>query len=217
MHAEAGGAAYLGVVLAGGPRLLTVEQARHVIGARRERVRRVAVFGNQPIEEMISIAEQLDLDVLQLHGVPGGARVGGFPQWRALAAAVDIIRRHTGREVWPVMRLSGAELPHGAQELAVAAGALVLDTHVVGQLGGTGVALDWRGLREAIDGLRAAVPSFTLVLAGGLKPENAAQAIGLLRPEVVDVSSGVEAAPGVKDPVRVREFLRAAHGAAEKK
>ncbi|WP_337170577.1 phosphoribosylanthranilate isomerase [Gemmatimonas aurantiaca] len=203
-HAEAQGASYLGAILAGGPRLLTVDAARLVLGPRRQSVRRVAVFGDQSAQEIVSIAERLDLDVLQLHGTIAE----GDPEKRA--RMVVRLREETGRLVWPVIRVAGQTFPEGTVALAQAADALVLDAHVVGQLGGTGVALDWSGLRDAMAGLRQQVPSLTLVLAGGLRPENVATAIRLLAPQVVDVSSGVEAAPGVKDPERVRQFVTAA-------
>ncbi|BAH38766.1 N-(5'-phosphoribosyl)anthranilate isomerase [Gemmatimonas aurantiaca T-27] len=206
-HAEQQGASYLGVILAGGPRLLTVDAARSVLGPRRQGVQRVAVFGDQSAEEIVSIADALDLDVMQLHG---HASTNG----RSYVEMVAWLRDTTGRTVWPVLRVAGQELPKDAAALAQTAGALVLDAHVVGQLGGTGVALDWSGLRASVMALRQATP-VQLVLAGGLRPENVAAAIGLLSPQVVDVSSGVEVAPGVKDPERVQQFVMAARGAVE--
>ena len=89
----------------------------------------------------------------------------------------------------------------------------MIDAKVVGQLGGTGTTLDWAGLAGAVRELRAAVPNFELVLAGGLRAPNVAQAMALLEPDVVDVSSGVEMAPGVKDPVKVVEFVTAVSAA----
>jgi phosphoribosylanthranilate isomerase len=85
---------------------------------------------------------------------------------------------------------------------------------VAGQLGGTGVALDWLGLRDAVWALRAAVPDLQLIVAGGLRPATVGDAVRLLSPECVDVSSGVEQAPGVKDPVRVRAFVDAVRATA---
>jgi phosphoribosylanthranilate isomerase len=202
-HASASGAAYLGAILAGGPRLLTVDQARHVLGARRHGVRRVAVFGDQPTPAVIVMSETIDLDVIQLHGERSPEEV------RRIAS-------ESGREVWPVVRVAGAVLPPHTTELAQVAGALVLDALVVGQLGGTGVALDWSGLQDSLAALREAVPRMRLVLAGGLRASNVSEAIRVLAPDVVDVSSGVETAPGVKDPVLVQQFVMAAHGAAER-
>lgn len=200
--AERVGATYLGVILAGGPRHLTPGQARLVLGARRHTVRRAAVFGDQSEEEVIVLAGMLDLDVIQLHG-------------GRTADAVARIAAQSAREVWPVVRVAGTTLPDEAEVLARIAGTLVLDAHVVGQLGGTGVTLDWSGLARDVTALRRVVPGVRLVLAGGLRPANVGQATQLLSPEVVDVSSGVEIAPGVKDPALVRQFVKAARVAAE--
>lgn len=195
------GARYLGVILAGGPRLVTLDQAAAVFDAATPSqgprgVGRVAVFGDQDEPTILSIANALDLDVMQLHG----ART---PE------AVVRLRTQSGRTVWPVVRVASNTLPADAVDLASAAGALVLDALVAGQLGGTGVALDWVGLQEAIASLRAQVPGVTLVLAGGLRPATVAEAIRILSPECVDVSSGVEHSPGVKDPVRIHAFVDA--------
>lgn len=201
-YAEASGAGYLGAILAGGPRLLSPDRARSVLGPRRHGVKRVVVFGDQSADEVVVLGRELDLDVLQLHGA------------HAVSAVRDIVAR-SEREVWPVLRVAGTTLPEHAAALAAVSGALVLDAHVVGQLGGTGVALDWEGLAASVARLREAVPHLRLVLAGGLRPENVARAIRLLSPQVVDVSSGVETAPGVKDPALVRQFVMAAHDAVE--
>ena len=202
-HAEQSGAAFLGAILAGGPRLLTPEGARHVLGPRRHGVQRVAVFGDQSVDDVIVIARELELDVLQLHG-------------SRTVEEVAVIGARSGCAVWPVLRVAGATLPTEASALASVHRVLVLDAHVVGQLGGTGVALDWAGLAESVRDLRVRVPGLTLVLGGGLRPDNVGEAMRLLSPTVVDVSSGVENAPGVKDPARVQQFVQAVHGAAEK-
>ncbi|WP_396207238.1 phosphoribosylanthranilate isomerase [Gemmatimonas sp.] len=202
-HAEQSGAAFVGVILAGGPRLLSTEQARQVLGPPRPGVRRVAVFGDQPAHEVVTVARALALDVIQLHG-------DRTPEEAAYIGSVS------GRDVWPVLRIAGTELPPNTEALAAVHRTLVLDAHVVGELGGTGVTLDWDGLTEQIRLLRERVPGLTLVLAGGLRPENVGDAIRLLSPVVVDVSSGVENAPGVKDPVRVQLFVQAVRDAAEK-
>jgi phosphoribosylanthranilate isomerase len=88
----------------------------------------------------------------------------------------------------------------------VGADAVVLDAAVVGQLGGTGVAIDWAALAPEMHRLRM---RGRVVLAGGLRPENVARAVALATPDIVDVSSGVESAPGAKDPERMRAFARA--------
>ena len=82
-----------------------------------------------------------------------------------------------------------------------------------GALGGTGVTIDWQALTAPLATVRvAADANALLVLAGGLRPENVAAAIRVLAPDVVDVSSGVESAPGIKDHARVRRFIAVARG-----
>jgi phosphoribosylanthranilate isomerase len=200
-HAVDSGASYVGAIMAGGPRLLTVDRARAVLGPRRHDVQRVVVFGDQHPDDVIVTVRDLDLDIAQLHGA-------------CTPASIDAIRLATGREVWPVLRVTGTTLPADAVALGASAGAVVLDAHVVGQLGGTGVALDWSGLQEAVEALRAAVPGIRVILAGGLRPANVIEAIRLLSPDVVDVSSGVESETGVKDPMLVEQFVAAVRSAA---
>jgi len=211
-HARASGVNYLGVILASGPRLLDVPRARAVFGphphasdsanedgvrdSRERDAQRVAVFGAQSAVEVVDIVQQLTLDVVQLHG-------------DVTVHDIRHIAEATGRAVWPVLRVDGTELPSEAEALAEAANWLVLDAKVRGQLGGTGVVLDWSGLAESVTQLRRRVPGLQLVLAGGLRPTNVGEAIRLLAPDVVDVSSGVETAPGVKDPAAVEQFVTA--------
>jgi phosphoribosylanthranilate isomerase len=201
-RAEAVGAQYLGVILAGGPRRLDRSRAAAVLGPRRPGIQRVAVFGDQSIDELLRMSDALDLDILQLHGDPSADLL------RALQA-------RTPRALWPVLRVEGTTLPLNATDVARTTGAVVLDAKVVGQLGGTGVSLDWRGLTGAVASLRRAVPGLQLVLAGGLRDDNVARAMALLEPDVVDVSSGVEDAPGVKDPAAIARFVSAVSAAKE--
>ncbi len=201
-HAELMGADFLGAILAGGPRLLDLPRAQAVLGPRRPTVSRVAVFGSQSVDDTIRIADALDLDVLQLHGDPSPAFVAA-------------LRQATTRALWPVLRVEGGVLPSAAADLASVADALVLDAKVVGHLGGTGVALDWAALAGAVRDLRTVQPTMTLVLAGGLRAENVATAMAVLQPDVVDVSSGVELTPGVKDSQAVQRFVSAVSTARE--
>lgn len=194
--AESMGADYLGVIMAGGPRNLDVMRAAEVLGPRRHTVRRVAVFATQTRAEIADIARQLMLDVVQLHGDQSIADI----HW--LKANVDA-------EVWPVIRVEGTVLPDVTEAAAQAAGAVLLDAKVVGQLGGTGVALDWARLRGDVQELRARVPGVQLILAGGLKSSNVHHAREMLTPDIVDVSSGVESAPGIKDAAAMDAFVKA--------
>jgi phosphoribosylanthranilate isomerase len=188
------GAAYAGVIFAGGPRLVAPKRATEVLDAAGPAVQRVGVFGAASADAVAVVARECRLDVVQLHADPTAELVS---QLRA---------RYSGR-VWAVLRTSGTLVPPRASELFAAADAVLLDAHVAGTLGGTGTTLDWLGVAAAVDHVRG---GGTLVLAGGLTPQNVQGAIRALRPDAVDVSSGVERSPGVKDHSRMRAFAAAA-------
>jgi Phosphoribosylanthranilate isomerase len=194
------GAAYVGVIFAGGPRMLTVDRAAEVFGSVPASVRRVGVFADQPPEAIAEIADRLRLGVVQLHGASDAERIGA-------------IRRRFRGAIWPVCRISGVPFPAEMDEALTAGDGVLVDTLVPGQLGGTGTALPW----AEIAGEFATVHTRArlLVLAGGLRPENVRQAIATLSPDVVDVSSGVERAPGIKDHDRMRAFRDAVQGSLQ--
>lgn len=194
-YADAAGASYLGVIFAGGPRQRLPQQAKETLAGRR--ARKVGVFADQPEGEIADIAREVGLDVVQLHGVSDPERV-------------QAVRAATGLEVWAVVRSADGGLPEGAEDIAEEADALVVDALVPGQLGGNGVAVPWLELGESLDAMER---GHRIVLAGGLTPENVAEAIDYVSPMVVDVSSGVESAPGIKDHARIRAFIAAAQAA----
>jgi phosphoribosylanthranilate isomerase len=199
-HAVALGAAFVGVIFAGGPRQRTAEQARELFAAvpAGSPVRRVGVFGAQTADAILDVARTAQLDVLQLHGASEPALV------RALRAGF-------GGDIWRVVRVpadtDGAALAASLRTAAVDVDAVVVDALVPGQLGGTGVPVNWTGLGEAWS---AAGRPVRLVLAGGLTAGNVALAVRVARPQVADVSSGVEMAPGIKDQSAMRAFMNAA-------
>ena len=188
-YADAAGVEYLGVIFAGGPRERTPTQARDTLAGRR--ARKVGVFADQAADIIATHVEIVGLDVVQLHGVVDAERV-------------ERVRAATGREVWAVVRTADGVLPESVDELADAADALLIDAHVPGQLGGSGVRVPWDRLGESLDALDYHP---RIVLAGGLTPENVSEAIDLVAPNVVDVSSGVESTPGIKDHTRLRAFV----------
>lgn len=194
-YADAAGANYLGVIFAGGPRERLPVQAKETLAGRR--ARKVGVFAAQAPTEIADIAREVGLDVIQLHGASDPARI-------------QAVRAATGLEVWAVLRTPDGTLPDDAEELADEADALVVDALVPGQLGGNGVAVPWLALGESLDALER---GHRIVLAGGLTPETVSEAIDYVSPMVVDVSSGVESAPGIKDHARIRAFIAAAHAA----
>jgi phosphoribosylanthranilate isomerase len=194
-YADAAGVEYLGVIFAGGPRERTPTQARDTLAGRR--ARKAGVFADQAEEVIASFVEVVGLDVVQLHG-------------RVDADRVERVRAATGREVWAVVRTSDGALPEHVDELADASDALLIDAHVPGQLGGSGVRVPWDRLGESLDALDYHP---RIILAGGLTPENVAEAIDLVAPNVVDISSGVESSPGIKDHARLRAFVAAVRSA----
>ena len=196
-YADAAGAAYLGVIFAGGPRERAPHEAKATLAGRR--ARKVGVFADQAPSVIAEIAGEVGLGVVQLHGDPDPARVRD-------------VRAATGLEVWAVLRTADGVLPDTAEALADEADALVVDALAPGRLGGTGVTLPWGRLGESLDEMER---GHRIVLAGGLTPQNVADAIGYVSPLIVDVSSGVESAPGVKDHARIRAFIAAVRATAQ--
>ena len=192
------GASYLGAIFAGGPRLLSPARARELFAAVPAGPQRVGVFADQGPAEIADVAETARLDIVQLHG-------GATPE------RVEAARAASGRKVWAVIRVRDAELPPEAPELFAVADAVLVDALVPGQLGGTGVTLPWLRLADAVVRARRDAAG-RLVLAVGLTPGNVREAIAAIAPDVVDVSSGVESAPGIKDHQLLRAFRDAVLG-----
>jgi phosphoribosylanthranilate isomerase len=188
------GADYVGVIFAGGPRELTPPRAAEVWAAAGGTAKRVGVFGTDFRSRIPAVSSAAPFHVAQLHGDPTVADI---------AAARTIF---TGA-VWAVVRVSGTTLSPQVAELLASADAVLFDPRVEGKLGGTGRTLDWVTFGQAIRHSHGAEPR--VVLAGGLTPENVAMAIDAVRPAIVDVSSGVESAPGVKDHARMSAFAEA--------
>ena len=190
------GASYVGVVFADGPRRVNAQAAREILDAAGSGVKRVGVFGTNDPEEVGKTAAEARLDVVQLHADPS-------------RSDVTAMRRNFRGEVWAAIRIAGSHIRAEAEPLFAHADAVVLDARSGKNLGGTGEALPWGDL--AVD-LARDRGSAAVVLAGGLKPGNVASAIRTLGPDVVDVSSGIESSPGIKDPWLMREFFAAASG-----
>jgi phosphoribosylanthranilate isomerase len=191
------GARYVGAIFAGGPRHQTVDGARRVFGASVPPPMRVAVVAEQTPVEVAGMVHALRLHAVQLHANPSIQRI-------------DQIRSVTAAKIWAVLQISGDELSPDVTEIASAVDAIVLDARVPGGLGGSGVTLPWTQLARSLTDVRGRC---RIVLAGGLTPENVATAITAVEPDVVDVSSGVELAPGIKDHSRMHAFFKAAAGA----
>ena len=191
------GAAFVGVIFAGGPRARTAEEGRSLFDGVSA-ARRVGVFGDQPTDVVARIADTARLDVVQLHADP-------TPDFVAETKAL------TGLETWAAVRVSNALPEADMDALISSADAILFDTRTGGTLGGTGRAFDWTLLTDSLDRHRHAGARF--VLAGGLTAVIVPRAIAAVRPDVVDVSSGVERAPGVKDHGLMHAFAAAVRSA----
>jgi phosphoribosylanthranilate isomerase len=192
MAAEAGADAVGFVFYPMSPRRMTAERAAVVARELPPLVLRVGVFVNASRDEMARVADAVGLDLLQLHGEEPPALFAQLPR-RGLKA----------------LRVGKGFAPSEALEYEGHAAGLLVDTRAPGDTmmpGGTGQTFDWRLVEQVRAGARF------LMLAGGLSPENVAEAIGAVRPDGVDVSSGVEGLPGRKDAARVRAFVEAVRG-----
>jgi len=190
LHAVEHGADALGFVFwPASPRYVSPARAAAIIAALQPGVSAVGVFVNETVEGIRGVVAQTGISTIQLHG----------DEAPTYADALD----------WPVLRA----VTVGQVEEAFAAwppGTIFLmDTADPVRRGGTGRTIDWRQAASAARGRR-------IVLAGGLTPDNVADAIGTVRPFGVDVSSGVEDAPGVKNADKVARFLASARSAFEK-
>jgi phosphoribosylanthranilate isomerase len=187
------GASYLGVVFAGGPRLVTEEQAAGIAAAGGS-VPTFGVYGDQTVDDILRISDRTGLAGAQLHG----------PYSRAAAAT---LRAH-GLRVWRVVRLAAREDLDLLDDATYESDAVHVEPMVPHAMGGSGVALDRALAREA----RGRLTGHVMVLAGGLTSATVAEAVALVRPDVVDVSSGVEGLPGKKDREKIARFMEAVFG-----
>jgi len=191
--AAAAGAAYLGVVFAGGPRQVSPAAAAEVSAAAAG-VPVFGVFGHQSVDQILELSRLAHLQGAQLHGA----------YRRSDAARL----RGAGMRVWRVVRIATPTDLDALSEASEDADAVLVEPRVPHAAGGAGVSLDLAVAREARQRLAGAV----MVLAGGLTPETVAAAVALVRPEAVDVSSGVERLPGIKDPDKIARFVEAVFG-----
>ena len=185
------GASYVGAIFAESRRRVTPAEAADIWTAAGP-MQKVGVFGAAPVEEILDAAAVSGLDVIQLHASPGDG-------------TIDRLRASFHGAIWSVIRIGEAGVVDIAGESA-AADAILVDSFAESGLGGTGRAFDWEREGSAIRRLTGEKP---LIVAGGLDPDNVGPAISALAPDVVDVSSGVESSPGVKDHDRMRAFARA--------
>jgi phosphoribosylanthranilate isomerase len=187
-HVVRSGASALGLnFVHGSKRRVTFEQARPIVEAVRGRIELVAVVADPTEAEVKELREGLGIQQLQLHGQEPAARVErlGPQAFKAVAIedAADARKAATYPGEW-----------------------LLVDAKVSGASGGTGKVFDWQLVTDLAQ-------SRKLILAGGLTPKNVAAAVRVLKPFGVDVASGVELVPGVKDNELVTAFVLAVRSA----
>jgi phosphoribosylanthranilate isomerase len=188
--AAAAGASYLGVVFAEGPRTVSWRQAREVVTAGGG-TPVLGVFTQHPVEAILQIRDVVGLSGAQLHG--------SYPQSEAARL------RAAGLQVWRVVRIA---TPSDLDTLAAAvpeSDAVLVEPRVPSASGGAGVPLELAVAREA----RGRLGGHPMALAGGLTPDTVADALAFVHPEIVDVSSGVEHRPGLKDHSKILRFVEA--------
>jgi phosphoribosylanthranilate isomerase len=187
LQAVAAGADALGLVFhEASPRHVTPEQAATIIRALPPFVQAVGLFVNATAEFVNATAGQCRLDLVQLHGDES-------PEYCGLIE----------RRVVKAFRVKDITSLDPLKEYQVAG--YLLDAWSPSAYGGTGMAFNW-------EVAKVAEKYSPIILAGGLTPDNVRSAVEIVAPYAVDVSSGVEASPGRKDPARVREFIRQAKG-----
>jgi phosphoribosylanthranilate isomerase len=188
--AAAAGASYLGVVFAEGTRTVTSDIATEIVTAARG-VAVMGVFADQTVDEILQICDRAGLSGAQLHGTYSPAS----------AARV----RAAGLEVWRVVRIAAPSDLDLLGEAVNESDAVLVEPKVAHVRGGAGLPLDLAVAREA----RARLAGHPMALAGGLTAETVSEALALVRPEIVDVSSGVERLPGIKDLDKIARFVEA--------
>ena len=185
MAVDAGADAIGLIFWSGSTRAVGVEHAQAITRALPPLISTVGVFVNETPDRVRTVADAVGLSGVQLHGDEVVADWARFPRPVLKAMALD----RYATSPWQTARA-----------------AILVDAHDPVTIGGTGRTIDWEAARD----IAATRP---LVLAGGLTPDNVADAVALVAPWGVDVASGVEQAPGVKDAARVRAFVQAVRAA----
>ena len=171
----------------GSKRRVSREQAEQVVRAAAGRIELVAVVADPTESEIKELREELGIPWLQLHGQEPAARLSRLLPNAYKAVAIEDAADARRAATFPGERL-------------------LVDTKVSGASGGTGKVFDWQLVTEL-------AAQRKLILAGGLRPDNVAAAVRVLEPFGVDVASGVESAPGRKDPEKLRAFIQNVRGA----
>jgi len=177
------------VFYASSPRAVSVDEAAEIVAALPPFVSSVGLFVNAEPTSVEKVLARVPLDILQFHGdeTPQYCASFGIPWLKAIRVRPDTY------------------IPRVMDDFRAARG-ILLDAWHDELYGGSGKTFDWELLRNAEPG--TADGTSRLILAGGLKPDNVAEAIRRVRPWAVDVSSGVESAPGIKSEPLINAFMR---------
>jgi phosphoribosylanthranilate isomerase len=182
------------------PRKVDTETVREIVRALPAEVEKVGVFVNQLEGSICALADEAGLSAIQMHGDNEDPHVADLVAKRRpnLKILAGISMRHPEPEGWAMM--FRPDVVH----------AFLVDSGTSSKLGGTGERFDWETGRKSVEVIASLG---RVVIAGGLGPTNVVQAMQMLKPWGVDVSSGVEAQPGKKDPEKVRSFVAAVRAA----
>jgi phosphoribosylanthranilate isomerase len=190
------GADALGFVFAPSPRQITPELAAAIVSQLPPDIEKIGVFVDASFEEIAPIVDTAGLTGVQLHFAPPDGLSTRLR--RRFGTALRILR---------VVHFPDAFSLDATALSDPDADGILVDSRTANAVGGTGVAFDWDAARK---GLFSDAGTRNLIAAGGLSPINVAEAITKLRPWGVDVVSGVESAPGQKDPAKIRAFIACA-------
>jgi len=171
------------------PRAVSADFAASLCAQSAARIKMVGLFVDPDDDFLDSVTQRAGLDLIQLHGHEDAKRV-------------QAVRARTGLPVIKAIRLASKDDLKTLPAYEAVADWLLFDTKVEGQAGGTGVAFDW----SILNGFKSRLP---WMLSGGLNADNIGRALQILQPDAVDVSSGVEDAPGRKSPEKIRILIRA--------
>lgn len=202
LAAELGADALGFVFAAASSRRVTPEQVAPIVQELPEAIEKVGVFAELDLPSIRAAVQYAGLTAVQLHGEYNPELILGLR--KELGSPVTILQTLH----WQVTAglEQGEAFEASARRIAEdkLAARLLVDAKTASESGGTGTAFDWSLARASIEIARRGMP---IVLAGGLRPENVAEAIRTLRPWGVDVASGVESSPGKKDPEKLQAFI----------
>ena len=198
------GADAVGFIFAPSPRQVTTEQVAHITQHLPEGIECVGVFPSLPAAEIAATAQESGLTAVQLHGGLSHELIRQLDSiFNGQVSLIQTVH-------WDIHSATGAAtVAQHLREIAAEGivGRVLIDSKVGAATGGTGVPFDWNAARTT---LAEAAKDLKLIVAGGLRPDNVADAIQHLNPWGVDVTTGVEESPGRKSPEKLAAFLRAA-------